>query len=255
MDLKLTNKRVVITGSSRGIGFAVAQTLHREGARVVISGRNSKKVLDGRKKLDCSDNRVAEFVGDLTISEEMERLLGVAMQVWGGIDVLVLNLGSGRAMGDLQADASEWERVLRLNLIASAEMLRLATPLLGEGRDPAVIFVGSIAGLEALGAPWPYGASKAGLIHLTKQAARHLAAKNIRVNMVAPGNIIFEEGTWDRKIREDPSAVEAMLKVDVPQGRFGTVDEVAAAVAFLASPVSGFTTGSCLTVDGGQTRH
>jgi 3-oxoacyl-[acyl-carrier protein] reductase len=184
----------------------------------------------------------------------MKRLLTVVKKAWGGIDVLVLNLGSGRSKPGLAADAAEWERVLRLNLVAGAEMLRLATPLLAQGSDPAVVVIGSIAGLEALGAPWAYGAAKAGLTHLTRQSARHLASQGIRVNMVAPGNIFSPGGTWDLKMKEVPEATAAMLETQVPLRRFGTVDEVAAAVVFLSSRQASFITGVCLPVDGGQTR-
>jgi len=257
MDLQLKDRRVVVTGSSRGIGFGIARCFHQEGARVVISARDADGVLAARQALDASsgDARTFGFTGDLTESAQMERMLTSVQEAWGGVDVLVLNLGSGRSKPGLTADAAEWERVLRLNLVAGAEMLRLATPMLAEGSDAAVVMIGSIAGLEALDAPWAYGAAKAGLAHLAKQSARRLAAQGIRVNLVAPGNILFDGGTWDRKLREDRAAVEAMLEREVPQGRLGTVDDIATAVVFLASPLCRFVTGACLVVDGGQTRR
>jgi 3-oxoacyl-[acyl-carrier protein] reductase len=257
MDLRLAQKRVVVTGSSRGIGFGIARCFYNEGASVAITARDGQGVSVAQKNLagESSEVRTLGFAGDLTDPGEMERLVATVKNAWGGIDVLVLNLGSGRSQPNLTADATEWGRVLRLNLVAAAEMLRLSTPLLAQGKDPAVVMIGSIAGVEALDAPWAYGAAKAGLAHLVKQAARYLAAQNIRVNMVAPGNIFFEGGAWDKKLGENRKAVESMLKEAVPQERLGTVEEVASAVVFLASPVSQFTTGACLVVDGGQTRH
>ncbi len=255
MDLGLKGRRVVVTGSSAGIGFGIARGFVGEGARVLISGRDPTKLASAIRSLRTKPTHCRPFAGDLTLTDEMRRLVRAAERAWGGIDVLVLNLGSGGGKPDLAADLPEWERLLRLNLVAAAEMMRVAEPVLARGRDPAVVMVGSIAGLEALGAPWAYGAAKAGLRFLAKQAARHLAAKSIRVNLVAPGNIFFRGGTWDRKTKEDRDGVKAMLRREVPAGRFGTLKEVGAAVLFLASPVSGFTTGACLAVDGGQTRH
>jgi 3-oxoacyl-[acyl-carrier protein] reductase len=134
------------------------------------------------------------------------------------------------------------------------ETLRQATPLLSKGRNPAVVFIGSIAGIEALGAPIAYGAAKAALTHAMKSAARLLAPNGIRVNMVAPGNIFSPGGTWDKKLGENKRAVEAMLASQVPMRRLGGIEEVVAPVLFLASSKSSFVTGTCLVVDGGQTR-
>jgi 3-oxoacyl-[acyl-carrier protein] reductase len=257
MDLQLKDRRVVITGSSRGIGFGIARCFHGEGARVVISARDPGGVSAACQTLESASGeaRTLGFAGDLTDSSQMERLLAEVKKAWGGIDVLVLNLGSGRGKPGQTAAADEWERVLRLNLVAGAEMLRLATPMLAEGSQSSVVMIGSIAGLEALDAPWAYGAAKAGLAHLAKQSARRLAGQGIRVNLVAPGNILFDGGTWDRKLREDRAAVEAMLQREVPQGRLGTVDDIATTVVFLASPLCRFVTGACLVVDGGQTKR
>ncbi len=254
MDLCLKNKRIVISGSSGGIGLGIARFLAGEGARVIVSGRDKQRVEAACISLRDAEGSARGFVGDLTVSGEIDRLIAEAGEAWGGIDHLVLNLGSGRSKPKLEADRADWERVFNLNLFAGFELLRAAVPSLAEGDAPSVVIIGSIAGLEALGAPWAYGAAKAAASHLSKQAARDLAGEGIRVNQVCPGNVFFEGGTWDVKQAENPGGVRDMLSSAVPLKRFGTVDEIAAAVTFLISPVSAFTTGACLVVDGGQTK-
>ena len=256
MALELTDKRVLITGSSRGTGLGIANGFLRAGARVVLPGRDAGTLSAAAKQLKAAhgNDRVLPFRGDLERATVVVRLLSAVKDKWGGLDTLVLNLGSGKSVPGLDVQASEWQRVLALNLTSAMEMLREAEGLLSKGRDPAVTFIGSIAGLEALGAPIAYGAAKAALTHAMKSAARLLAPKKIRANMVAPGNIFFEGGTWDRKLKENRKAAAKMLKQEVPLNRFCTVAEVADAVVFLSSPRSAFITGACLVVDGGQTR-
>jgi 3-oxoacyl-[acyl-carrier protein] reductase len=255
MNLELRNRRVLVTGSSRGIGLGIATAFLAERARVAVTGRDRVVLRERMREWvpKFGADHLLSYPGDLTSAAVVSRVLGRIKKTWGGLDVLVLNLGSGRSVSGLP-DAAEWNRVLGLNLVAAMDTLRLATDLLSHGRNPSVILVGSIAGLEALGAPIPYGAAKAGLRHAMKAAAQQLAAQGIRVNMVAPGNIFSPSGTWDKKMKEAPEATTAMLEAQVPLRRFGTAKEVAGAVVFLASGQASFITGACLTVDGGQTR-
>ena len=256
MNLELTNRRVLVTGASRGIGFGIAEGFLKEKAKVILTGKTPSNVSNAQKALRAryAPERVLGFQGDLTRPSVVARLLRFVRKTWDALDILVLNLGSGRSIPGLQPDALEWERMLRLNLISAMETLSGAVGLLERGKAPAAVFVGSIAGLEAIGAPLPYGAAKAGLLHAMKSASALLGRRGIRVNMVAPGNVFFEGGTWDVKLREDREQVERMLQQQVPLRRLGTVEEIASAVVFLASPRASFVTGACLVVDGGQTR-
>ena len=256
MDLQLGDKRVLVTGSSRGTGLGIAKGFLAEEARVTLTGREAKTLTQVSKRLKSihGNDRVLDFRGDLQRTTAIQRLLRTIDKKWGGLDVLILNLGSGRSVPGLEVTEAEWHRVLTLNLVSSMETLRQAVPLLSKGHDPSITFIGSIAGLEILGAPVAYGAAKAALRHAMKSAARLLAPRKIRVNMVAPGNIFFEGGTWDRKLKENKKAVKKMLENEVPLRRFCTVDEVAAPVLFLSSRRASFITGACLVVDGGQTR-
>jgi 3-oxoacyl-[acyl-carrier protein] reductase len=255
MDLGLRNKRVLITGSSSGLGFGIAEGFLAEKARVILTGRNATTLASAARKLKATygDDRVLSVRGDLQRAATVDRLFQTVEAEWQGIDILVLNLGSGRSVPGFEATEAEWNRVLSLNLTSGMEILRRAVPLLRQGSNPSVVVIGSIAGVEALGAPIAYGAAKAALTHATKAAAR-LLAPAIRVNIVAPGNIFFQGGTWDRKMKENAKAVRGMLDREVPLHRLGTVEEIAAPVLFLASPRASFLTGSVLVADGGQCR-
>jgi 3-oxoacyl-[acyl-carrier protein] reductase len=249
MNLSLQGKRVLVTGASHGLGLGIAKGFADEGARVAITGRNVQRLKRAAAELPGG---ALVCAGDLTKPVASKRALASVLQNWRGLDILVLNLGSGKSVPS--PDVAEWKRMLDLNLVSAMETLRQAAPLLGKGNKPAVVFIGSIAGLEALGAPIAYGAAKAALLQAMKSAARLLAPKGIRVNMVAPGNIFFPGGTWDKKMAGNKEAVNAMLASEIPMQRFGKIEEVVAPVLFLASARAAFITGACLVVDGGQTR-
>jgi 3-oxoacyl-[acyl-carrier protein] reductase len=249
MNLNLQDRRVLVTGASHGIGLGIARSFVDEGARVAITGRNLQRLKKAALELKCG---ALVCPGDLTRPDVIRRILARVEKCWGGLDILILNLGSGKSVP--HPDAAEWNRVLELNLVSAMETLRQATPMLSKGLNPAVVFIGSIAGLEALGAPIAYGAAKAALTHAIKSAARLLAPNGIRVNMVAPGNIFFPGGTWDKKLGENKKSVETMIASEVPLRRLGGIEEVVAPVLFLTSSRASFVTGTCLVVDGGQTR-
>ncbi len=252
MDLELKGKRVLITGSSRGIGRGIALGFLREGAEVVVTGRSLSALQEVRREAKSLAGKAKFFKGDLTHQSARHQL--VKEFSGNGLDVLVLNLGSGKSCPGLQADEGEWIRVFQLNLFSAAETLRLFHPALCRAKKATVTVIGSIAGLHALGAPAAYGAAKAALSHWAKSMSRELAGDGIRINLVAPGNIYFKGGTWDLKQQKNLKAVRAMLKREVALQRFGSVEEIADATLFLSSNRASFITGACLIVDGGQVR-
>jgi 3-oxoacyl-[acyl-carrier protein] reductase len=252
MDLGLKNARCLISGSSRGIGRAVAEVLLREGARVGLTGRNENALTAAR--LDLTEKFDAEHVraysADMTKRESVESVVGSFCGDFDGLDIIVANVGpASRPDG-----ANDWDDLLGSNLMAAVYLLEASMPHLEATRGSAVV-ISSIAGLEALGAPVPYVAAKLALLGVVKELARKEAAKGVRINAIAPGNVLTTGGAWEAKLNKNRDAIMDYIRTEVPMKRFGTPAEIANAVAFLASPMSSFTTGACLLIDGGQTRR
>jgi 3-oxoacyl-[acyl-carrier protein] reductase len=255
MNLGLENKVVFVAGASRGIGKGIASVFLDEGARVTLTGRNQAALAAAGAELsEGRADRVITFAGDLAQTSVVEEAHRQAMARWGAVDVLVCNIGSGTAKNGWQLTAADWDPVFQINLWATVRLVEVFLPPMVQAQRGNIILIGSIAGLESLGAPIPYGAAKAALEHYAKDVARRVGRHGVRVNTVAPGNILFPGGTWQRKLDADDAGVNAMLAAEVPLGRFGTPEEIGAAVAFLASGRAAFITGACLVADGGQTR-
>jgi len=252
MRLDLDGSRVLVTGASRGIGLAIAEAFVAEGAAVAIVARGKPDLAAAQGRMGVG--KTVAIAADMIRHDEVVRAVAEAETALGPLDVVVANLGGGASVSGTAIPRAEWERVMALNFFGAASLASVAADRLAERGRGALVFVSSIAGLEALGAPAPYAAAKAALQALIKSYARLLGGKGVRVNSVAPGNILFPGGTWDRKVQQDAAGIDAMLRREVPLGRLGTPQEVAAAVAFLASRRASFITGATLVVDGGQTR-
>ena len=256
VDLHLADKVVCVTGSSRGIGLAIAEAFLQEGARVVLTGRDERHLATAWATLGerWGADHLFQFSGDLTQDEVIHKCIEAIRSQWGRLDVLVANLGTGRGRMGWALHHEDWTNLLGANLVAASLMVAHAVPLMRQGGGGSVTLIASLAGLESLPAPIPYTSAKAGLIALGKALSRELAVDHIRVNVVAPGNIYFPNGVWDRKQREDSHAVEAYLRSEVPMNRFGRPEEVADTVAFVSSSRAAFLTGASIVVDGGQSR-
>lgn len=248
MDLALADKVALVTGSSRGIGLAIARTLRDEGCKVILNGRDPRLLAQVGEQLG-----VPGVAGDVTVEQGAHEVIEGAAAVHGRLDLLVCNVGSGASVPPGQESADEWQRMLGLNLLAATQSVAAARKHLARSQG-TVLCVSSICGLAALGAPIAYSAAKAALNSYVRGSARHLAREGIRINALAPGNILFEGSTWERKLREDPTRVADMLEREVALRRLGSADEVAAMAAFLCSPRAGFATGGIFVLDGGQLR-
>jgi 3-oxoacyl-[acyl-carrier protein] reductase len=248
MQLDLKEKVALVTGSSKGIGWAIAQTLHAEGCQVALNGRNEAD-------LTAAVAQLVESIGvggDVTDPVEAQRIVAEVLRTFGTLDILVCNVGSGRSVPPGNETADEWQRVFALNLWSTTNIVEAARDALAASKG-VVVCISSICGLEVIPtAPVTYSAAKAALHAYVRGIARPLGKQGVRINAVAPGNILFDGSVWSRKLAEDKPAVQAMLSKDVSLGSLGTPADVASLVAYLASPLSGFATGCVWTLDGGQ---
>lgn len=250
MQLELAGKTALVTGGSRGIGRAIAGVLHDQGCRVAINGRNPDNLASAAADLPGS----VPVTGDVTRSDEAQRIVAEVADALGRIDILICNVGSGRSVAPGHETYAEWQRVFALNLWSTTNMVEAAREALAASRG-AIVCVSSICGLEVVpGAPLTYSSAKSALNAYVRGIARPLGKLGVRINAVAPGNILFDDSPWSRKLIDDPEAVQTMLERDVALARLGTPLDVAGLVAFLASPRAAFATGGVWALDGGQVR-
>ena len=251
MDLNLTDKIALVTGASRGIGFAIATALHREGCCVALNARQLNPLERASSQLPGA----LPISGDVSFFPEAQRVVAEVIAAWGRLDILVCNVGSGRSVPPGAETPEEWQRVFALNLWSTTNMVEAATEALALAQG-AIVCISSICGLEVIpGAPVTYSAAKAALNAYVRGMARPLGQRGVRINAIAPGNILFDGSVWFRKLQDNPEAVQAMLRSDVALGRLGTPEDIADLVCYLASPLSSFATGAVYPLDGGQVRR
>jgi 3-oxoacyl-[acyl-carrier protein] reductase len=256
VNLGLAGKVAIVTGGSRGLGFASAKALAAEGASVAICGRTPSTLDRAAAQLaevggDVS--RVLAVEADVSRERDLRRLVDETVSRFGGVDVLVNNVGLGKGGGLMDTPDDVWQQAFDQTLFPAIRASRLVVPHMQQRGGGAILLIASIWGRES-GGRMTYNAVKAAEISLGKALAQQLAASNIRVNSIAPGSILFEGGSWHQRQQADPEGIARFIETDLPLGRFGRADEVGDVVAFLASSRASWVSGACVTVDGCQSR-
>jgi 3-oxoacyl-[acyl-carrier protein] reductase len=256
MDLELTNKVAIITGSSRGLGLASAAALAFEGCRVTLCARGAERLAGAAAEVRarCGDpGRVFAVQADVSTLDGVAALVDQTAAHFGGIDILVNNVGLARG-GDLLATTdADWQEAFDQTLLPAIRASKLVVPHMRARGGGAILMIASIFGRET-GGRMTYNAVKAAEISLAKSLAQQLARDNIRVNSVAPGSMLFPGGSWWNRQQADPGGIADFVRRELPFGRFGTPEEVGHVVAFLASSKASWVSGASIVVDGCQSR-
>jgi 3-oxoacyl-[acyl-carrier protein] reductase len=256
MDLGLAGKVAIITGGSKGLGLAAASALVAEGARVTICGRTPATLAKAAQALAAQGGRpedVLAVTADVSSEADLRRLVDETVSRFGGVDVLVNNVGLGKGGGLMDTPDDVWRQAFDQTLFPAIRASRLVVPYMQQRGGGVILLIASIWGRES-GGRMTYNAVKAAEISLGKALAQQLAPSGIRVNSIAPGSILFEGGSWHQRQQADPDGIAQFVARELPFGRFGRADEVGDLVAFLASSRSSWISGACITVDGCQSR-
>lgn len=249
MDLGLKGKKALVTGATRGIGRAIAETLAGEGVDLAICSRTQEAVDATKKDLEAKGVRVHARVADVGDGDALRGFISASIEALGGLDILVSNPSGGNGV-----DEAAWRANFEVDVLGAVRSVEAAQEALEASDAASVMFIGTTAAVETFMGPTSYNAMKAALVTHANGLSQSLGAKGIRVNTVSPGPIFIEGGSWDRIKQGRPAMYEAAL-ADHPGGTMGEAQDVANAVVFLSSPAAKHITGVHLIVDGGYTKR
>jgi 3-oxoacyl-[acyl-carrier protein] reductase len=257
MDLGITDKIAIVTGSTRGLGFASAKALLAEGCKVTICARGEEGIASAvtelRGAVPDGGSRLLAIQADVSTDKGVADVIMRTVETFGGIDILVNNVGLAKGGTIVDTTDGDWQEAFDQTLFPAIRASRMAVPHMWKRGGGSIVMIASIWGRES-GGRMTYNAVKAAEISLAKSMSQQLARDNIRVNSVAPGSILFPGGSWDRRQQDDPAGIADFVKRELPFGRFGRPEEVGAVVAFLVSPRASWISGASVPVDGCQSR-
>ncbi|MEM9744475.1 MAG: SDR family oxidoreductase [Pseudomonadota bacterium] len=249
MDLQLSGRRALITGGTKGIGRAIAETFASEGAHVAICARNQEEIDAAVESLSAKGVTAFGKSVDIGDGDAFKAWVAEAGEALGGIDAIVSNVSGGNAPGE-----AGWRANFEYDLLGTVRFVEAASEKLKESDNASICMISTTAALEKFIAAGAYNSIKAALIQYSGALAQDLAPAGIRVNTVSPGPIFVDGGAWDYIKQNMTPFYEATL-ADIPLGRMGSAQEIADQVVFLASPKAAFTTGTNVVVDGGITKR
>jgi 3-oxoacyl-[acyl-carrier protein] reductase len=250
LDLGLHGKKAIVTGGSRGIGRAICELLAEEGCDIALCARGEAGVEAAVTALAGHGVGAHGVVVDVADTKALRNWVDEAAGRLGGLDIFIANVSAlAQAM-----DEDSWRRSLDIDVMGTVAGVEAAIPHLEQSAAGAIVVIGTTGAIEIAGPPRPYASVKAALVPYVKALARTLAPKNVRANMVSPGNVYFKGGVWNTLEEQSPDTFKLMLSRN-PMGRMGTPQEVANAVVFLASPRASFITGTNLIIDGALTQR
>jgi len=251
MNLELNNSQVLVIGGTKGIGLSIAKSFLLEGAVVHVISRNINNHLKSELETKYPSS-IFFYQSDATIEESLNKTYPKILEnSKNKIDILIANVGNGIGVLDPIPKKEDWDSSWNINFNTALNSIRVFSEKILESNG-SITFISSIAGIEYLGAPISYSTAKSALISFAKSLS-HKLAPSVRVNVVAPGNILVENGAWDKKMKTNPEFIISMLNEKVPLKRFGLPDEISNFVLFISSPKASFITGACFVIDGGQT--
>jgi len=251
MDLGLKGKNAIITGSTRGIGRAIAECLAAEGANVAIGARDEEATAKAGEEIAAAHG-VEVFAKPCNVKDAdgYTSWLEAAMESLGGLDVFVPNVSGGGGMDS----EKNWWRNFEIDVLHTVRGAETCLPALKKSDAGAIVIIGTTNAVETFMAPMAYNAMKSALITYSKQLSQFVGAKGVRVNTVSPGPVYFEGGAWEMIKGTMPDLYESTL-AQIPAGRMGTPEEVARVVTFLASPAASLVTGANVIADNGFTKR
>ena len=252
MEFDFNNKLVLVTGSSRGIGLGIAKRFLKLNARVIF---NSTKKVDLDFLLKDSKKSNAFFVtADVSCPNQAHKLIRDIVDKYGLINHIVCNVGSGRSVMPGEETYQEWQRIFSLNLWSTTNIIEASRNFF-KSDGGSIVCISSICGAEYIpNAPITYSVAKAALNSYVKNISIPLSKKGVRINSIAPGNILFKNSVWEKKLNENYTEVNKLLNNEVPLKKLGTIDDVANLCVWLSSDYASFSTGSIYNLDGGQLR-